>query len=31
MKILMLTWIPNENNYEVEQKAQSDLGNSYDF
>ena len=31
MKILMLTWIPNENNYKVEQKAQSDFGISYDI
>ena len=27
----MLTWIPNENNYKVEQKAQSDLSISYDI
>ena len=31
MKIQMLTWIPNENNYKVEQNAQSDLGISYDI
>ena len=31
MKILMLTWITNDNNYKVEKKAESDLGISYDI